>query len=104
MVPQSAKETGAPAVIGEADTTSNHAAAGVIYQERKDSQMLVLSRKPMERIQIGDDIFITVIRIGPNTVRLGIEAPAELNIVRTELLPASGEPNDELPIDRSHAH
>lgn len=47
--------------------------------------MLVLSRKPGERILIGDDIAITIVRIGPNTVRLGIEAPRQMNIVREEL-------------------
>lgn len=47
--------------------------------------MLVLSRKPGERIHIGPDIKITVIRIGPNTVRIGIDAPGHLNIVREEL-------------------
>jgi len=47
--------------------------------------MLVLSRKPSERIMVGDDIAITVVRIGPNAVRIGIEAPREMNIVREEL-------------------
>lgn len=47
--------------------------------------MLVLSRKPGETIHIGDNITITVVRIGPNTVRLGIEAPRDMNIVRSEL-------------------
>jgi carbon storage regulator len=47
--------------------------------------MLVLSRKPGERIMIGDNIVVTVVRIGPNNVRLGIDAPTELNIVREEL-------------------
>jgi carbon storage regulator len=47
--------------------------------------MLVLSRKPGERIVIGDDVTVTVVRIGPNNVRLGIDAPTELNIVREEL-------------------
>lgn len=47
--------------------------------------MLVLSRKPGERIFIGDDIVITIVRIGPATVRLGIEAPKEMNIAREEL-------------------
>lgn len=47
--------------------------------------MLVLSRKPGERIVIGDDVKITIVRIGPNTVRVGIEAPREMNIVREEL-------------------
>jgi len=47
--------------------------------------MLVLSRKPGERILIGDEIAVTVVRIGPNTVRIGIEAPRHMNIVRDEL-------------------
>lgn len=47
--------------------------------------MLVLSRKPGERILIGDDVTITVVRIGPNNVRLGIDAPRDMNIVREEL-------------------
>lgn len=48
--------------------------------------MLVLSRKPGEKIQIGPDIEITIVRIGPNTVRIGIEAPRGMNIVRQELI------------------
>ena len=47
--------------------------------------MLVLSRKPGEKILVGDNVTITIVRIGPNTVRLGIEAPREMNIVREEL-------------------
>ena len=47
--------------------------------------MLVLSRKPGERILIGDNVAVTIVRIGPNTVRLGIDAPREMNIVREEL-------------------
>lgn len=47
--------------------------------------MLVLSRKPGERIRIGDNVTVTIVRIGPNNVRLGIDAPKELNIVREEL-------------------
>lgn len=47
--------------------------------------MLVLSRKAGERILIGDDVAITVVRIGPNSVRVGIEAPRSMNIVREEL-------------------
>ena len=54
--------------------------------------MLVLSRKPGERILIGNDVKITVIRIGPNSVRIGIDAPGHLNIVREELtLPQNAE-------------
>jgi len=47
--------------------------------------MLVLSRKPGERILVGKDVKITVIRVGPNSVRIGIDAPTDMNIVREEL-------------------
>lgn len=49
--------------------------------------MLVLSRKQGERIMIGDQITLTIVRIGPNNVRVGIDAPREMNIVREELKP-----------------
>ena len=48
--------------------------------------MLVLSREVGERIMVGDNIVITVCRISPNSVRLGIEAPKEMNIARDELI------------------
>jgi carbon storage regulator len=47
--------------------------------------MLVLSRKVGERIWIGDQIAITVVRISGGGVRIGIEAPAEMPVVREEL-------------------
>ena len=47
--------------------------------------MLVLSRGLDEVIRIGDDITITVIRIGKNKVRIGIDAPANLPIHRQEV-------------------
>jgi carbon storage regulator len=48
--------------------------------------MLVLSRKTLERVRIGEDIMITIVRIGPNVVRVGIDAPKEMAIVREEIL------------------
>jgi carbon storage regulator len=71
--------------------------AGVFRDEESDSRegvMLVLSRKTSERILIGDDIAVTIVRIGPNSVRIGIEAPKSMNIVREELCHFS-EPKDE---------
>ncbi len=53
--------------------------------------MLVLSRKVSERILIGDDVVVTIVRIGPNTVRVGIEAPRGVNVVRQEIAGQSTE-------------
>ena len=53
--------------------------------------MLVLSRKVGQRILIGDKIAITVVRIGQGGVRLGIEAPDDLEVVREELKPDADE-------------
>lgn len=47
--------------------------------------MLVLSRKVGERVLIGDKIAVTVVRVGPGAVRLGIEAPSDMLVVREEL-------------------
>lgn len=60
--------------------------------------MLVLTRKLMEKLYIGDDICVTVVRLEGGQVRLGIEAPREIAVVRAELVPertavaASGTP------------
>ena len=47
--------------------------------------MLVLSRKVGERILIGDQIAVTVVRVTNGGVRIGIDAPPELAVVREEL-------------------
>jgi carbon storage regulator len=48
--------------------------------------MLVLSRKVGEAIQIGDDVTVTVVRIRDAVVRIGIEAPPQVPVNRTELV------------------
>jgi carbon storage regulator len=50
--------------------------------------MLVLSRKKGERIRIGEDVIITVVEIGHDKVRLGIEAPKEVAVHRSEVYDA----------------
>ena len=47
--------------------------------------MLVLSRKVSERIWIGDEISVTIVRINGNAVRVGIDAPPHLAVIRDEL-------------------
>ena len=47
--------------------------------------MLVLSRKISESIQIGNDIVIVVTQIAGGKVKLGIQAPAHVRILRGEL-------------------
>lgn len=47
--------------------------------------MLVLTRKADEQILIGDDIKITLVRVRGNSVRVGIEAPRDVRVVRGEL-------------------
>lgn len=47
--------------------------------------MLVLTRKQNQEIHIGDHIKITVLKVKGNTVRLGIEAPREISVLRGEL-------------------
>jgi carbon storage regulator len=49
------------------------------------SVMLVLSRKQSERIRVGSDIVVTVVRVAGDKVRLGIEAPANVLVLRDEL-------------------
>ena len=48
--------------------------------------MLVLSRKEGEKIMIGDDVRITIVRISSKSIRIGIEAPDGKSVVRDEIL------------------
>lgn len=57
--------------------------------------MLVLSRREQERIKLGDSIVVTIIRVSGERVRIGIEAPPEVAVVREELPPF---PNRSVPL------
>ncbi len=59
--------------------------AHVAISNGLETRMLVLSRKLGERIRIGDAIVVTIVRISGGGVRLGIEAPSEMPVVREEL-------------------
>lgn len=47
--------------------------------------MLVLSRKPGERLFIGEGVTLTILRVKGDCVRLGLEAPAHVKILRDEV-------------------
>ena len=47
--------------------------------------MLVLTRKSMEKIQIGNDIVVTILRVKGQAVRVGIEAPRDVRVLREEV-------------------
>ena len=53
--------------------------------------MLVLSRKETQRIRLGESIVVTVVRVSGDKVRLGIEAPADMLVLRDELGPRETE-------------
>ncbi|NOZ38869.1 MAG: carbon storage regulator [Planctomycetes bacterium] len=66
--------------------------------------MLVLSRKETQRIRLGDDIVITVVRIGGDKVRLGIEAPKEMLVLRDELEPLPASKNEVASGNKGPVH
>ncbi len=54
--------------------------------------MLVLTRKLMEKLYIGNDVCVTVVRLEGGQVRLGIDAPREVAVVRAELIDGRSPP------------
>ena len=64
--------------------------------------MLVLSRKVGQKILIGDKISVTVVRVGQGGVRIGVEAPDELEVVREELKSDEGD-ESKSPVSRLRA-
>ena len=68
--------------------------------------MLVLSRKVDDTIIIGDNVKIKVVQIKGNRIRLGIEAPSDVKILRGELAPydiASDRETDSEPANQQNA-
>lgn len=62
--------------------------------------MLVLSRKPQESIQIGPAITVTVVQVDGEKVRISIEAPSDVRILRTELLAFMDQGSIEEPVQQ----
>jgi carbon storage regulator len=57
--------------------------------------MLVLSRRERESIRLDDRIVITVVRVQGDRVRIGIEAPPDVAVLRTELQPHTADLENE---------
>jgi carbon storage regulator len=51
--------------------------------------MLVLTRRTGESVKIGDDITLTILGVNGNQIRVGVDAPREIQILRGELTPRS---------------
>jgi carbon storage regulator len=58
--------------------------------------MLVLTRKVGERIQLGDNITVTLVKINGSVVRIGIDAPPEMVVMRQEL--AEGKAREAIAV------
>ena len=69
--------------------------------------MLVLTRKQAEQIQIGDSVVITILHVKGQSVRIGIEAPREVRVMRAELPKDAATPQEshefELAAERASA-
>lgn len=59
--------------------------------------MLVLTRKPQQSIRIGNDITVNIVRVRGNAVQIGIEAPQDVNILRSELVNKPKNPEVSRP-------
>jgi carbon storage regulator len=60
--------------------------------------MLVLSRRERERVRLGESIVVTIVRVSGDKVRLGIEAPPDVLVLRDEL-ESQGTPAAALEVE-----
>jgi carbon storage regulator CsrA len=65
--------------------------------------MLVLTRKSREQIQIGDNVVITILRVKGQSVRIGIEAPRDVRVLRSELPKTEDETEVEVETEEPPA-
>ena len=65
----------------------------LVQQSLRQDNMLILTRKLGESIAIGDDIWVTVVDIQGNQIRLGIDAPKVLPVYRAEIYQRVEEEN-----------
>lgn len=65
--------------------------------------MLVLSRKPGEALRVGDDVEITIVEVKGDMVRIGIDAPRDVQVWRKELWVAIVEENKKAAEEAARA-
>jgi carbon storage regulator len=72
-----------------------------LFNKKSGAAMLVVSRKSQEFLQIGDQILIKIIKTTNGSVKIGIEAPGSMRVLRGELIedlqPASLLPRTKRP-------
>jgi carbon storage regulator CsrA len=59
---------------------------------QKEIAMLVLTRKVNQQIRLGDNITVTILRVQGNSIRIGVDAPKDVQVVRGELNPLTAPP------------
>ena len=64
--------------------------------------MLVLTRKTEQKIQIGDQITITILQVKGQAVKIGIQAPKDIRVLRSEVK-AFDDPLDSTPVAKGAA-
>jgi carbon storage regulator len=79
----------------EITITTDGSIQGLHSQHFRRVIMLVLTRKRSEMIQIGDNVIIKVIEMTPRWVKIGIEAPDDVRVIRAELF---GKPGPQHPL------
>lgn len=86
-------------VPGDGLTVAEEHQPGCVFAPRRDNEhgtrMLVISRCKGERLMIGDDIEVVVVDVSRGTVRLAIRAPADVAVLRYELVDAGKPPARE---------
>ncbi len=60
--------------------------------------MLVLSRKLGQRFHVGNDVRVTIVKIDRNSVRIGVEAPNDVNVYREEIIPLEKDQSIEVGV------
>jgi carbon storage regulator len=80
------------AIYGDGTVGGGFREDAIGFRNNREMAMLVLSRKLGEKIVIGDNIVVTVVKIDRNQIRIGIEAPHDVPVYREEIAPQRMKP------------